>query len=134
MYTPFCASCYFCAGADPGFQVRGGAHLKNCVERWEARQFLGYFVWKNTILRQKIIFFPIAEGGAKNVGVFRVKNHDFTPKNVVYFWSTKRHKTLFVGDHSMNIPTIIIIIKNKLLKEGDSVNKGMLISPETLWN
>jgi hypothetical protein len=95
---------------------------------------LGYFVWKNTILRQKIIFFPIAEGGAKNVGVFRVKNHDFTPKNVVYFWSTKRHKTLFVGDHSMNIPTIIIIIKNKLLKEGDSVNKGMLISPETLWN
>jgi hypothetical protein len=21
------------------------------------------------------------EGGAKNVGVFRVKNHDFTPKN-----------------------------------------------------
>jgi hypothetical protein len=31
-------------------------------------------------LRQKIIFFPIEEGGAKNVGVFRVKNHDFTPK------------------------------------------------------
>jgi hypothetical protein len=27
----------------------------------------------HTILRQKIIFFPIAEGGAKNVGVFRVK-------------------------------------------------------------
>jgi hypothetical protein len=31
-----------------------------------------------TILRQKIIFFPIAEGGAKILGVFRVKNHDFT--------------------------------------------------------
>ena len=30
-------------------------------------------MWKNTILRQKIIFFPIAEGGAKNFGVFRVK-------------------------------------------------------------
>ena len=40
-------------GADPGFQVRG-AHLKK--------------------LRR-------AEGGAKIVGVFRVKNHDFTPKN-----------------------------------------------------
>ena len=50
-------------GADPGFQVRG-AHLK-----------------KITILRQKIIFFPIAEGGAKIFEVFRVKNHDFTPKN-----------------------------------------------------
>ena len=53
-------------GADPGFQVRG-AHLK-----------------KITILRQKIIFFPIAEGGAKNFGVFRVKNHDFTPKNLIF--------------------------------------------------
>ena len=26
-----------------------------------------------------------AEGGAKNVGVFRVKNHDFTPKNHIFF-------------------------------------------------
>jgi hypothetical protein len=37
------------------------------------------------ILRQKIIFVPIAEGGAKIVGVFRVKNHDFTPKNHIFF-------------------------------------------------
>jgi hypothetical protein len=34
--------------------------------------------------RQKIIFFPIAEGGAKIFGVFRVKNHDFTPKNLIF--------------------------------------------------
>jgi hypothetical protein len=32
--------------------------------RREARKFLGYFVWKITILRQKIIFFPIL-GGAR---------------------------------------------------------------------
>jgi hypothetical protein len=44
-------------GADPGFQVRG-AHLKK--------------------LRR-------AEGGAKIVGVFRVKNHDFTPKKIIFF-------------------------------------------------
>ena len=44
-------------GADPGFQVREGAHLKK--------------------LRR-------AEGGAKIVGVFRVKNHDFTPKNHIF--------------------------------------------------
>jgi hypothetical protein len=44
------------AGADPGFQVRG-AHLKK--------------------LRR-------AEGGAKIVGVFRVKNYDFTPKNHIF--------------------------------------------------
>jgi hypothetical protein len=35
---------------------------------------LGKHHW---ILRQKIIFIPIAEGGAKIFGVFRVKNHDF---------------------------------------------------------
>ena len=47
---------YGISGADPGFQVRG-AHLKK--------------------LRR-------AEGGAKIFGVFRVKNHDFTPKNHIF--------------------------------------------------
>ena len=40
------------------FKLGGGAHLKK--------------------LRR-------AEGGAKNVGVFRVKNHDFTPKKSDFF-------------------------------------------------
>ena len=44
------------AGADPGFQVRG-AHLKK---------------------------FRRAEGDAKILGVFRVKNHAFTPKNHIF--------------------------------------------------
>ena len=45
-------------GVDPGFQVRGGggAHLKKLHRM---------------------------EGGAKNFGVFRVKKHDFTPKNPI---------------------------------------------------
>jgi hypothetical protein len=46
------------AGADPGFQVRGGAHLKK--------------------LRR-------AEEDAKILGVFRVKNHYFTPKNHSFY-------------------------------------------------
>ena len=46
----------FKAGADPGFQVKG-AHLKNSRR---------------------------AEGGAKIFGVFRVKNHNFTPKNHIF--------------------------------------------------
>ena len=77
------------AGADPGFQVRGGALNKIAPYRgrrenfWgisceksrfyakksyffqlprEARKFLRYFVWKITILQQKIIFFPILGG------------------------------------------------------------------------
>ena len=45
------------AGADPGFKL-GGAGL--------------------TKLRR-------AEGGSKNFGVFRVKNHDFTPKKIIFF-------------------------------------------------
>ena len=45
------------SGADPGFQVRGGALKK---------------------LRR-------AEGGAKFFLVFRVKNHDFTPKKSYFF-------------------------------------------------
>ena len=44
------------AGADPGFQVRGGALKK---------------------LRR-------AEGGENFFWVFRVKNHDFTPKNHIF--------------------------------------------------
>ena len=31
-------------GADPGFQVRGGALKQICAERRKARKFLGYFV------------------------------------------------------------------------------------------
>ena len=33
-----------------------------------APKFLGYFMWKITILRQKMKFFPIAEGGANFFG------------------------------------------------------------------
>jgi hypothetical protein len=62
----------------------------------EARTFLGYFVWKIMILRQKIIFFPIAEGGAKIVGVFRVKNHDYTPKNHIFF-QLRRQARKYLG-------------------------------------
>ena len=36
--------------------------------RREARKFLGYFVWEITILRHKIIFFPILGGGGGGIG------------------------------------------------------------------
>ena len=45
------------SGADSGFQVRGGAHLRKLHR---------------------------AEGGAKIFGVFHVKNHDFMPKNHIF--------------------------------------------------
>ena len=42
----------------------GGDALKKKLRRTEGgAKFFGYFVWKITILRHKIIFFPILEGG-----------------------------------------------------------------------
>ena len=69
------------SGADPGFPVRG-AHLKK--------------------MRR-------AEGGAKIFGVFRVKNHDFTPKNHIFsncggrrenFWGISSEKSRFYAKKS----------------------------------
>ena len=61
------------SGADPGFQVRGGgAHLKK--------------------LRR-------AEGGAKIVGVFRVKNHDFTPCRTNIIMNTYEYQYNFEVSH-----------------------------------
>ena len=48
----------------------GGAHLKKLRRAEGGAKLLGYFVWKITILRQKIILFSIAEGGAKILGYF----------------------------------------------------------------
>jgi hypothetical protein len=39
-----------------------GTHLKKCAERREARKYLGYFVWKITILRQKNLIFSNFRG------------------------------------------------------------------------
>ena len=49
-----------------------------------------------------------AEGGAKIFGVFRVKNHDFTPKNHIFsncrgrrenFWGISCEKSRFTPKH-----------------------------------
>ena len=71
-------------GADPGFQVRGGAHLKKLRRAEEGTQILGVFRVKNHYFTPKNFIFPIAEGGAKIFGVFRLKNHDFMPKNHIF--------------------------------------------------
>jgi hypothetical protein len=44
-------------------------------------KIFGVFRVKNHDFTPKNHIFPMAEGGAKIFGVFRVKNHDFTPKN-----------------------------------------------------
>ena len=59
-YDTFILFVTYSSGADPGFKV-SGAHLKKLCR---------------------------AEGGVKIFGVFRMKNHNFTPKN--HFFSNFR--------------------------------------------
>jgi hypothetical protein len=73
------------SGADPGFQVRGGALKKIAPSRGRRENFRGISCEKSLFYAKKIIVFTITEGGAKHFGVFRVKNHDFTPKKQFFF-------------------------------------------------
>jgi hypothetical protein len=64
----------------------GGGALKKIASSGGRREhFLGISCEKSRFYAKQIIFFPIAEGGAKIVEVFRVKNHDLTPKNHIFF-------------------------------------------------
>ena len=72
------------SGADPGFQVRGVALKKIAPSGGRREKFWGISCEKSRFYAQKIRFFPNAEGSAKIFGVFRVKNHDFTPKNHIF--------------------------------------------------
>ena len=53
---------------------------------------------------------PRAEGGAKIFGVFRVKNHDFTPKNHIFsnFRSAPGTTAWIETNHDRNRPTVLI--------------------------
>ena len=44
----------------------------------------GVFRVKNHDFTPKNLIFSNCEGGAKIVGVFRVKNHEFKPKNLIF--------------------------------------------------
>ena len=72
------------AGADPGFQVRGGALKKIAPSRGRRENCWGISCEKSRFYAKKHIF-SIVEGGTKIVEVFRVKNHDFTPKKITFF-------------------------------------------------
>ena len=74
----------FKSGADPGFQVRGGALKKFAPSAGRREHFWDLSCEKSRFYAKKSYFFPIAEGDPKIFGVFRVKNHDFTPKNHIF--------------------------------------------------
>ena len=55
------------------------------IENIEGAKIFGVFRVKNHDFTPKNYIFSIAEGGAKIFEVFRVKNHDFTPKKSKFF-------------------------------------------------
>jgi hypothetical protein len=63
-------------GADPGFQVRGGALKKIVPSRGRRQNFWGISCEKS--------YFSNFRGGCENFGVFHVKNHDFMPKKIIF--------------------------------------------------
>ena len=71
------------AGADPGFQVRG-AHLKKLRRAEGGANIFGVFRVKNHDFTPNNHIFPILGGAREIFGVFHVKNHDFTPKKIIF--------------------------------------------------
>ena len=63
----------------------GGAHLKKLRRAEGGAKIFGVFRVKNHDFTPKNHIFTIAVGGAKIFEVFRVKNHDFTPKKSYFF-------------------------------------------------
>jgi hypothetical protein len=62
----------------------GEAHLKKLHRAEGGGNIFGVFRVKNHDLTPKNHIFSNCEGGGKIVGVFRVKYHDLTPKNYIF--------------------------------------------------
>ena len=66
------------------FNLRG-SQLKKLRRAEGGAKIFGVFRVKNHDFTPKNHIFTIAVGGAKIFEVFRVKNHDFTPKKSYFF-------------------------------------------------
>ena len=63
----------------------GGAHLKKLRREKGGAKILGVFRVKNHDFTPKNHIFPILGGAHEIFGVFHVKNHDFKPKKSYFF-------------------------------------------------
>ena len=61
------------SGADPGFQVRGGALKKNCTEQREARNFWGISCEKSRFYAKKSYFFQLPREARTFFPIFGVR-------------------------------------------------------------
>ena len=62
----------------------GGAHLKKLRRAEGGANIFGVFRVKNHDFTPKNLIFPILGGAREIFGVFHVKNHDFTPKKIIF--------------------------------------------------
>ena len=63
----------------------GGAHLKILRRAEGGAKIFGVFRVKNHDFTPKNHIFPILGGAREIFGIFHVKNHDFTPKKIIFF-------------------------------------------------
>ena len=63
----------------------GGAHLKNLRRAEGGANIFGVFRVKNHEFMPKNLIFSNCRGSRENFWGFSVKNHDFTPKNHIFF-------------------------------------------------
>jgi hypothetical protein len=62
-----------------------GAHLKKLRRAEGGAKIVGVFRVKNHDFTPKNHIFPILGGAREIFGIFHVKNHDFTPKKSYFF-------------------------------------------------
>ena len=67
------------------FKLGRGRTSKNRAEQRETRKILGYFVWKITTLRQKIIFFSNCEGRREKFWGISCEKSRFYAKKTYFF-------------------------------------------------
>jgi hypothetical protein len=67
------------------FKLGGGAQLKKLRRAEGGAKIFGVFRVKNHDFTPKNHIFPILGGVREIFGVFHVKNHDFTPKKSYFF-------------------------------------------------
>ena len=91
------------------FKLGGGTHLKKLRRAEGGAKIFGVFRVKHHDFTPKNHIFSIAEGGAKIFEVFRVKNHDFTPKNHIF--SNFRGGGRAPGAPPLNPPLILYLKK-----------------------
>ena len=86
-FTSYVKSLTYCIeiqGRIQDFKL-GGAHLKKLRRAEGGAKIVGVFRVKNHDFTPKNHIFPILGGTREIFGVFHVKNHDFTPKKSYFY-------------------------------------------------